>query len=69
MQARCKPRKPRRLYKRLPEMVAALRSEYKKTALYARHWGTPETKKKAAAPALPKQPKQPKLPKKPKRTR
>jgi deoxyhypusine synthase len=39
--ARCKPRKPRRLYKRLPEMVAALRSEYRKTELYARYWGKP----------------------------
>jgi deoxyhypusine synthase len=39
--ARCKPRKPRRLYQRLPEMVAALRSEYRKTELYARYWGKP----------------------------
>ena len=37
--ARCKPRKPRRLYKRLPAMVDALRNEYRKTELYARHWG------------------------------
>ena len=38
VQARCKPRKPRRLFKRLPEMVEELRSEYRKTELYARHW-------------------------------
>ena len=38
VQARCKPRKPRRLFKRLPEMVAKLRDEYRKTELYARHW-------------------------------
>ena len=37
--ARCKPRKPRRLFKRLPEMVEALRTEYRKTELYARYWG------------------------------
>lgn len=37
--ARCKPRKPRRLYDRLPEMVARLRAEYRKTALYKRYWG------------------------------
>jgi deoxyhypusine synthase len=42
VQARCKPRKPRRLYKRLPEMVEALRSEYRKTEMYARYWGAPE---------------------------
>ncbi len=49
--ARCKPRKPRRLYQRLPAMVDALRAEYRKTALYARHWGKPE-KKAAAASAV-----------------
>ena len=56
--ARCKPRKPRRLYKRLPEMVAALRSEYRKTELYARYWGAPAetTKPKAEAPAKPAKP-------------
>ncbi|HET6280656.1 MAG TPA: deoxyhypusine synthase [Polyangia bacterium] len=43
--SRCKPRKPRRLYKRLPRMVEALRSEYRKTELYARHWPAQETKK------------------------
>jgi deoxyhypusine synthase len=43
--ARCKPRKPRRLYQRLPAMVESLRTEYRKTALYARYWGSP-----AAAP-------------------
>jgi len=37
--ARCKRREPRRLYARLPEMVDALRKEYKKTDLYKRYWG------------------------------
>jgi deoxyhypusine synthase len=37
--ARCKAREPRRLYKRLPELVDSLRSEYKKTDLYKRYWG------------------------------
>jgi hypothetical protein len=46
--ARCKPRKPRRLYKRLPAMVDALRTEYRKTELYARYWGSPAA---VAAPA------------------
>jgi len=36
--AKCKPRKPRRLVKRLPEMVEALRTEYRKTEMYARYW-------------------------------
>jgi len=36
--ARCKPRKPRRLYKRLKEMETALRSEYLKSDLYKRYW-------------------------------
>ena len=39
IQTRCKPRKLRRLYKRLPEMVQALRREYMRTELYARYWG------------------------------
>jgi deoxyhypusine synthase len=52
--ARCKPRKPRRLYKRLPEMVAALRSEYRKTELYARYWGTPAETSKPKAKATSK---------------
>jgi hypothetical protein len=34
--------------KRIPEMVEALRSEYRKTSMYARYWGG--EKKKAAAP-------------------
>jgi deoxyhypusine synthase len=37
--AKCKPRKPRRLYKRLPAMVQALRAEYRGSELYARYWG------------------------------
>jgi deoxyhypusine synthase len=52
--ARCKPRKPRRLYKRLPEMVAALRSEYRKTELYARYWGKPAETSKAKTKATSK---------------
>src|SRR3954462_8957900 len=39
--AKCKPRKPKRLISRLPGMVEALRTEYRKTALYARYWGKP----------------------------
>jgi deoxyhypusine synthase len=56
--ARCKPRKPRRLYKRLPEMVEALRTEYRKTELYARYWGKPgkAAAKPAAAVKRPKKP-------------
>ena len=45
----CKPRKPRRLYKRLPEMMEALRAEYRKTDLYARYW--PDAAADAAAAA------------------
>jgi hypothetical protein len=44
--SKCKPRKPRRLYKRLPQMVEALRTEYRKTELYARHWPAAGAKKK-----------------------
>ena len=40
--ARCKPRRPRRLFKRLPEMVEALRGEYRKSPLYAKYWGKPK---------------------------
>jgi deoxyhypusine synthase len=47
--ARCKPRKPRRLYKRLPAMVEALRAEYRKTSMYERYWGKGERAKAAAA--------------------
>ncbi|MBI4512130.1 MAG: deoxyhypusine synthase [Deltaproteobacteria bacterium] len=36
--SKCKPRKPRRLYKRLPEVVEKLRQEYSKTELYRRYW-------------------------------
>jgi deoxyhypusine synthase len=53
--AKCKPRKPRRLYKRLPEMVDALRAEYRKTELYARHWGKPgKAAKNASAASVPR---------------
>jgi deoxyhypusine synthase len=39
--ARCKPRRPRRLFRRLPEMVESLRAEYRRSPLYARYWGKP----------------------------
>lgn len=39
VQAKCKPRKPRRLYRRLPEMFTRLQAEYRKTSLYRRYWG------------------------------
>jgi deoxyhypusine synthase len=42
--AKCKPRKQRRLYKRLPETVEALRTEYRKTELYARYWTPAKSK-------------------------
>ncbi len=38
VQAKCKPRKSKRLYDRLPEMMAKLRGEYKKSPLYRRYW-------------------------------
>lgn len=37
--ARCRPRPPRRLMRRMPELVESLRSEYRKTELYRKHWG------------------------------
>jgi deoxyhypusine synthase len=37
--ARCKPRPPRRLFKRMPELMEKLRSEYRTTALYEKYWG------------------------------
>jgi deoxyhypusine synthase len=37
--ARCKPREPKRLLRRMPDMVGALREEYRKTDLYKRYWG------------------------------
>jgi deoxyhypusine synthase len=39
VQARCKPRTPRRLYKRMPQLMDKLRSEYKTTDLYKKYWG------------------------------
>jgi deoxyhypusine synthase len=58
--SRCKPRRPRRLYRRLPEMVEALRNEYKRSPLYARYWGKQKTKaakgKPAASPPSPSPP-------------
>jgi deoxyhypusine synthase len=49
--ARCKPRKPRRLYKRLKEMEQALRAEYLKSDLYKRYW--PDAAADAASAAVP----------------
>ena len=40
VQARCKPRKPRRLYDRLPDMFDKLQKEYRKSPLYKRYWGS-----------------------------
>jgi deoxyhypusine synthase len=39
VQARCKPRKPKRLAARMPELVERLRGEYRKTDIYKRYWG------------------------------
>ena len=36
--AKCKPRQPKRLYRRLGAMVETLRAEYTKTDLYKRYW-------------------------------
>jgi deoxyhypusine synthase len=47
--ARCKPRKPRRLYRRVPAMVEALRAEYQLTDLYRRYWGDGGAAAKSAA--------------------
>ena len=37
--ARCKPRTPRRLMKKLPSLMDKLRSEYRTTDLYKKYWG------------------------------
>jgi hypothetical protein len=42
--ARCTPRKPRRLYDRLPQMFDNLQAEYRKTKLYKRYWGRAASK-------------------------
>jgi deoxyhypusine synthase len=39
VQARCKPREPRRLMRRMPELMERLRSEYRTTDLYKKYWG------------------------------
>ncbi|MSP59455.1 MAG: deoxyhypusine synthase [Myxococcales bacterium] len=39
VQARCKPRKQRRLMNRMDALVASLRDEYRKTDLYKKYWG------------------------------
>lgn len=38
VQARCKPREPRRLLKRMPQLVDSLRNEYRTTDLYKKYW-------------------------------
>jgi len=38
--AKAKPRTPRRLYRRMPELVEALRAEHRKTTLYKGRWGS-----------------------------
>jgi deoxyhypusine synthase len=37
--ARCKPREPRRLMRRIPSLMEKLRSEYRTTDLYKKYWG------------------------------
>jgi deoxyhypusine synthase len=37
--ARCKPREPRRIMRRMPELMEKLRSEYRTTDLYKKYWG------------------------------
>jgi len=37
--ARCKPREPRRLVRKLPSLMEKLRSEYRTTDLYKKYWG------------------------------
>jgi deoxyhypusine synthase len=39
VQARCKPRTPRKLYGQLPTLMEKLRSEYRTTDLYKKYWG------------------------------
>lgn len=41
--AKCRPRTPRRLYARLPEMVSALREEYRASEFYERYWPVAES--------------------------
>jgi deoxyhypusine synthase len=37
--ARCRPRTPRRLLRRMPELVQKLRTEYRASEFYKRYWG------------------------------
>jgi deoxyhypusine synthase len=37
--ARCKPREPRRLMRRIPSLLDKLRAEYRTTDLYKKYWG------------------------------
>ncbi|MNC90878.1 deoxyhypusine synthase-like protein [compost metagenome] len=39
VQARCKPRTPRRLLKQLPTLVEKLRDEYRNSEFYRKYWG------------------------------
>ncbi len=43
--AKCKPRKPRRLYDRLPRVMEKLRAEYRGSPLYRRYFGEKAKKK------------------------
>jgi deoxyhypusine synthase len=45
VQSRCKPRRPRRLYDRLPELMQRLRGEYRKSKLHARYFGSTKAKR------------------------
>jgi deoxyhypusine synthase len=50
VQTRCKPRPLKRLYKRLPAMVESLRAEYRKSPMYARYFGKPESAARSTSP-------------------
>jgi deoxyhypusine synthase len=39
LMARCPAREPRRLMRRMDQLVEDLRTEYRKTDLYKRYWG------------------------------
>src|SRR5579885_2762681 len=40
---KCKPRKPRRLYRSLPAMVDRLRDEYRQSPMWRRYWNADGT--------------------------
>jgi deoxyhypusine synthase len=39
----CKPRKPRRLFQQIPDLVASLRSEYRASPMYSKYWKAEES--------------------------